>query len=410
MYSAHLHTQLALKPELEASLQVLLEMQRRNPNAYPGALAGVSTNALQLYRTNAPAYIRTNGYPDEILAAYLDALRQVPAHTNFIPVNLTLLNNFMLGPADYTRMSRLARLIYSLVNSGNQRLFSSEGEAIKRQALVDDCVARAQGNAAFATAMDSLLSPETLVSLGDTPAEIIGNTNSPLHDNLTMTTLLALSQASGNGSLTVSTNQLMNLFTNEMQTIWDTIHTNLAVLAQINQSQPDLLAYLTNQAAIDANVQLVAAVQQGQPAKLACATAAVLVQSKLLPVNTESADSGKWIERRGAILAIGVASLVVGDASGLESVLSGGLDLFNLFTRRAIAPRRDGESNQQHPDHDGGFEHQHELPLRPRGPVAHHHFRHAEHDISARLKSPSTPRAGKSPNSTAAWTTSAAAW
>ncbi len=176
------------------------------------------------------------------------------------------------------------------MDSGNQRLFSSEGGAIKRQALVDNCVARAQANASFATALDSLLSPEALVSLGDTPAEIIGNTNSPLHDNLTMQTLLALSQASGNGSLTVSTNQLMNLFTNEMQTLWDTIHTNLAVLAQINQSQPDLLAYLTNQAAIDANVQLVAEVQQGQPAKLACAAAAVLVQSKLLPVNTESAD------------------------------------------------------------------------------------------------------------------------
>ena len=86
-----------------------------------------------------------------------------------------------------------------------------------------------------------------------------------------------------------------------MQTIQDTINTNLAVLAQINQSQPDLLAYLTNQAAIDANEQLQAAVQQGQPAKLASATAAVLLSSfqAYLPVNEESAQ----IE--GAISAVG---------------------------------------------------------------------------------------------------------
>ena len=101
MYSAHLQTQLALKPELGACLQTLLEMQRRNPNADPMALADVSRQALQFYRTNEPVYIRTNGYPDEILAAYLDALRHIPAHTNFVPANLTLLNYFLLDAADY---------------------------------------------------------------------------------------------------------------------------------------------------------------------------------------------------------------------------------------------------------------------------------------------------------------------
>src|ERR1017187_9916444 len=95
VYSAHLHTQLALKPELQASLQVLLEMQRRNPTASPTAL---SRQTLQRYSNNAPVFIRTSGHADEILAAYLDALRQVPPHTNFVPINLTMLNNFMLGP------------------------------------------------------------------------------------------------------------------------------------------------------------------------------------------------------------------------------------------------------------------------------------------------------------------------
>ena len=330
VYSAHLHTQLAVKPELEASLQVLLDMQRRNPAASPAALTDLAQQALQRYRTNAPVFIRTNGFRDEILAAYLEALRRIPAHTNFIPVNLTLLNNFVLGPADYNPNVPPATLICSLVDSGNQRLFASEGAALRRQALVDDCVARARGNGAFATALDRLLFPETGVALADTPAAIIGSTNSPLHGNLTLNTLLALSQASGNGSLTVSTNQLMNLFTNEMQTIWDTVHTNLAVLAQINQSQPDLLSYLTNQAAIDANVQIWATVQQYQPARIASATAAVLVQSELLPVDAESAEIERAVSC-GSELGVGIAELCEGKTSGLESLISGCLEGFNLF-------------------------------------------------------------------------------
>jgi hypothetical protein len=277
VYSARLHTELTLHPELQASLRVLLEMQRRNPNASPAALADLSRQALERYRTNAPAYIRTNGYPDEILAAYLDTLRQIPARTNFVPANLTLLNSFMLSPDDYSNASPA-----ELINSADQRLLSSAGEVTRRQAVVDNCIARAQGNAAFAFALDSLLWPETGVSLGDTPAEIIGNTNSPLHDNSTMQTLLAFSTTSGNGSVTVSSNQLMNLFSDDTKTLWDTINTNLALQVEINQSQPDLLAYLTNQAAIDANATKVAAAQKGQASKIASATAAIMVNSKLM--------------------------------------------------------------------------------------------------------------------------------
>src|SRR5208282_99106 len=138
VYSADLHAELTLKPELEACLKVLLEMQRRNPNADPAALVGVLTNALQIYRTSEPYSIRTDGYPDEILAAYLDALRQVPTRTNFIPANLTLLDVFMLGAADYTGdYSYINNYTpMDLVNSAKQKLLSAEGKALKRQGLV----------------------------------------------------------------------------------------------------------------------------------------------------------------------------------------------------------------------------------------------------------------------------------
>ncbi len=85
--------------------------------------------------------------------------------------------------------------------------------------------------------MDGLLVNETLVSLANTPYKIINNTNSPLQSNLTMRTLL--SSANGDGSLTISTNVLLTLFTNETQTLCDINATNLALVAEINQSQPD---------------------------------------------------------------------------------------------------------------------------------------------------------------------------
>ena len=324
VYSAHLHTQLAEKPELAACLQVLLELHRRNPNANPAALADLSRQALERYRTNAPAYIRTSGFRDEILAGYLEALRQVPARTDFVQAHLQLLNGFMSSPDDYTNASPA-----ELIHSGNQRLLSSEGEATKRQAVADACMARAQGNAAFAAAMDGLPLPESPLSVGDTPAAIIGNTNSALHGDLTLQTLLALSAASGNGSLTVSSNQLMDLFTAETQTLWDTIHTNLALQVEFNQSQPDLLSYLTNQAAIAAHEARVAAVQQGQARKIASATAAVLVQSKLIEAKEPLAEIPGEIRAIIEVVA-SVASACASEPPDPGAFITAGLGVFDL--------------------------------------------------------------------------------
>ena len=335
VYSAHLLTQLEEKPELEASLEVLLELQCRNPNADPIALAGMLQQATACYRTNAPHYLRRGGgYRDEILATYLDVLRQVPARTNFNSANLALLNRFMLQPSDYATDSAA-----KLIHAGNRRLLASEGQATKRQALIDACAGRAVGNIVFATALEALMLPEIQVSLANSPGEIIGKTNSPLHDDPTMQRLLELSLASGNGSVTVSSNELISLFTNETRILRGTIETNLALRAAINQMQPDLLAYLTNQAAIDANVQREAAIKQRQAGVIASATAAILVQSRLM----EARDPHGLSKEMGA-----VASTMSSIARGLNimssatagsftkimaagDVLSAGIQVFNLL-------------------------------------------------------------------------------
>lgn len=340
VYSGHLLTVLDAKPELDASLQVLLELQRRNPNAAPAALVDVTRQALQRYRTNAPAYIRINGFRDEILAAYLDALRQVPARTNFVPANLSLLHNLVTRAPAPTGEPQA-----DLVHSGSRLVLSGENDVTERQALMDTCTARAQGNADFAAAMDSLLVPtETSVSLADSPAAIIGNTNSALFGNYTMQTLLALSLASGNGSLTVSSNQLINLFTNETQTLWTAIQTNLSLQAEINQGQPDLLIYLTNQTALDADALRISAVRQGQARTLASSTAAILIQSKLATGRGQSGKPSKLPKYADGLFKIvkGVAALTAGTpqkplslsakAEGVFNIVSGAYSIFGLAT------------------------------------------------------------------------------
>jgi phage gp45-like len=346
VYSAHLHTQLAEKPELDAALQVLLELQRRNPHAEPAALAALLRETTARYRTNAPGYIRAHGTRDEVLAVYTEALRKVPARTNFVSADLVFLNRFMLEPDDHTNASPA-----ELIHSGNRRLLASEKGVVRRQELLDACLAHAQARPAFAAAMDDVLRPETLFSLSDPPAAIIGSTNSPLGENATMQTLLALSTSSGNGSVTVSSNQLMALFSAGTETLWDTIHTNLALLAEFNLSHPDLLAYLTNQAAQVAWTQRAAAVQQGQARRVASATAAMLVQSKLMeapdphlhPAHRWMLQAAKHVRSVAGILdtfgnaiktgvEAGVATYGAGLILAVPGLVSGAMDTVGLVS------------------------------------------------------------------------------
>lgn len=198
VYSGHLLTAFYEKPELDASLRVLLELHRRNPHVAPETLADLTRQALQLYRATAPAYIRTSGFQDEILAAYLEAYGRVPKPAGLVPVTLHLLNRFMLHPEEDAGVP-----VAELIHSGNQRLLASVGQLEQRALLLEAGTLRAQQNTAFARALDALFVAETSVSVTDTPAAIIGNPESALLGNPTMTALLTLSAASGDGSLTV---------------------------------------------------------------------------------------------------------------------------------------------------------------------------------------------------------------
>lgn len=275
VYQSHLLTQMDEKPELDAALHVLLELQWRNPHAAPVSLAAVLEEATARYRTNAPVHLRNRGFRDEILAAYLESLRQVPARTNFASANLTLLNCFMLAPADYATASAA-----ELIHAGDQRLLTVEETVAQRETLVKLCVQRGYEKPAFGVSMDSLLWPETGALLTHTPIEIL-SLNAALSNSPTMQLFLTRSGASGDGSVTVSTNELKSLFVQEMDMMHEVIETHRVVHLEILGTKTDLTSYLTNTALIDANAQREAAMKEGQAQRFAAAHAAVMVTGDL---------------------------------------------------------------------------------------------------------------------------------
>jgi alpha-tubulin suppressor-like RCC1 family protein len=325
VYSAHLHTQLAEKPELDASLQVLLALDKRNPHLSPASLAGLLQVTTARYRTNAPSYIVTNGVRDEVLAAYVEALRGVSKPAGFVPADLTLLQTLVTRAANPS-----SRPQAGLLHSGSQAELSGENDAAERRALLDSCTKRAFANSRFAQAMDRLLSSEIHCSVTSSAAEIIGSPDSPLHGNIKMTSLLASNTASPNGSsLTICSNDVKRLFAAETQSLWNTVHTNLELRSEFNQSQPDLTSYLTNPAALSHWSNRLAEARLGTTRQIACSTAAVLVQSQL----TEAPEAGftvpEWV---GPVCDVvgGLATLgISGDPGALISSIPGMLGLFD---------------------------------------------------------------------------------
>lgn len=332
VYAADLLARFAEKPELDAALKVLLELDRRNPQADPLALADLSRQALQRYRLNAPDYVRAGGYRDEILATYLEALRLVPAQTNFVPATLQFLNDLLLSPEQITNRSPA-----ELIHSGSQRFRFSSGSLEQRRRLLNACTSRARENHAFAAVLDAFLLPETSVSIHTPAANIIGNTNSALHDSATLQTLLSLSRGSEDGSVTVSSNQLLNLFNLEAASLWTVIHTNLAVRQEFNQSQPDLPAYLSNPLARAVWEDRQSSVQQSSVRQLASATAAILTQSRLVEAAPPLVELPGGVEELGDGLC--AFADLVGGVFGKDpgQAISGAWNLFNLMTLQESA-------------------------------------------------------------------------
>ena len=129
-------------------------------------------------------------------------------------------------------------------------------------------------NPAFGAAMDALLGPEAGLLLAHSPLQIL-SANAVLSNSPTMREMVQRSSLSSDGSVTLSTNLIRSLFTQELDTMHQIIHTNLAVQLEILGTQTDLTSYLTNTPLIAWNVQREEEVKQGQTQRLAGAGASI---------------------------------------------------------------------------------------------------------------------------------------
>jgi alpha-tubulin suppressor-like RCC1 family protein len=321
VYSAHLLTQLDARPELDASLQVLLELQRRNPHADPVALARLLEQTTVQYSNTAPAHIRTRAFRDEILATYLEGMRQVPARTNFISANLTLLKKLaVLEDTPYTNQNQQAYLFHT----GSRRLLSAGQVAAQQEELVDLCTRRGQANPVFRTAMDSLLAPVIGVWLTNRPAEIL-LVNPALSNTPSMQLMAYQSSLNADGSVRLSTSVLKNLFAEEMHNMHGIINTNLALHLAILESQTDLTSYLTNRLLMAQNSQRESEIKKGQQQRLSGASASVQALGQVLGKNQP--DVANTIKTVGAALHdIGESMDFLKESTGLlKAAAAGGL-------------------------------------------------------------------------------------
>lgn len=278
-YAGRVLAGMAHKPELDAVLQTLLEVQRRNPDADPAELANVLEQGLERFRAHAPSYLRSTEARDELLAVYLEAFHQVPAHTNLNAAIFPLLDILMGEPGRKPPTNTLTAA--DLLHAGSQGFIHEEDSLVQRQSLVDACTRRAQRNTAFRRAMDALLLPELGVSLSHTAAQII-NGDAALSNNPTMRALLTLSLASGHGGLQISTAQIDRLFTNQVEVLRGTIEANRATHRTILQAQSDFMAYLANTNLVELMAAYEAAQKEPQADLIVGSHASVHTLSALL--------------------------------------------------------------------------------------------------------------------------------
>lgn len=330
VYGSHLGVVITERPEFEAAVYALLELDRRNPGADPGMLVDLVGFALQQYReshSEADYRMRTR---DEVFASFFAHLVLAPGYAALKPATLSLLQHLIEDSYSGTAESMATQL-----HAWNQRSLAMERAPRKRQAVLDAVLERALVQPGFAACLDGLVVPETGVFLHHSPAKVMAWVPA-LSQNPTVQWLVTLHGSAGPAGVDVSTAQLEALFAGEMAILRDTIAENQALHSWIESSHNDLPGYLLDAAQVAAMEQQHQLAQEGHALRIAASSAAAhslaSITSKTLP---EVSGFMAAVADSTGMLADGFrmwnSALKLSRLAACTNFVTAGLTLVNLY-------------------------------------------------------------------------------
>jgi hypothetical protein len=237
----------------QAWLSFMVEFYKRNPNAPASAVAATYssyTNAFQRLSTvaNFPSQYSNPSAPELYNLILTCALTNLP--TNIAPyvayaASAVEIANELQSQGN-SAVQSLVNNVQSFSSYGFQttlaRLNSSLLSATNLHTLVDSSLTLAAADSEFNQAYQSIISPITQMTPGDTLAQVLQEVPELASDP----TISALQNKISNGVLELSTNDVISLFANQMAAVNQTIANSAAGLAQIVDGQTNMLNYLQN--------------------------------------------------------------------------------------------------------------------------------------------------------------------
>jgi alpha-tubulin suppressor-like RCC1 family protein len=329
VYKSHLMMLVDERPELEAGLIFLLEMDRRNP--------GQSDRVVQILHAGLDGYRAhymgnsTYAMPREIIiASFTEYLVNHEDMSNLCPPTLEILN--MLCSTSFLPNYDDS---YPTGSSESQKLLELEHAHLGREDCIDQVVTRMEADGHFAAMVNRFLGDETSAFSHDLPDRIVA-VNPALGQRPTIVFLSELYPYAENGPIVVSVKHLEALFQEEMAQLRASITAYQDLYLQMEGMQGDVAAYLADPERIAAMEALQAETKAGHDKLISASTAAAHSLSLTLrPAKPDTANHMRVVARSLNSMANGFKALDAatkfGKLAACGNFVSAGLNIISLI-------------------------------------------------------------------------------
>ncbi len=329
VYKSHLMMLVDERPELEAGLVLLLEMDRRNPDQSQRVLH-ILQDSLKGYRD---AYLDHCVYavPREVtIASFTEYLVTHEDMAGLCPPTLEILNLLC-------RTSFLPNYddSYPTTSSESQKLLELEFARGGREDCLEQVVERAQTNARFAQLVNTFLGTETSVLTFDEPSRVV-SLNAALGESPTIAFLSEIYDYAAGGPVVVSVSQLESLFQQEMDTLREHITAYQDLYLQMETMQGDVAAYLADSGRMASMETLQMDTKAGREQRISVASAAAhSLTVAMRSAKPQTANHMRVVARSLDSVAKGFKALDAaskfGKLASCTNFISAGLNIISLI-------------------------------------------------------------------------------